>query len=133
VSALEPIRVERIYGPYRDAEGERTIVQLEMEEKDDGTVAAHFTGAVYAKHSSYWHSGGQVQGSAPQKLKDLWTRWHLNDMRAGCEHQRALGWTSYAEHPAEPCPECGYKFGSAWLFEPLPPGFISLCDSAAGR
>lgn len=22
----------------------------------------------------------------------IWDRWHLNDMRAGCEHQRADGW-----------------------------------------
>ena len=26
------------------------------------------------------------------KLGDIWDRWHLNDMRAGCEHQRAAGW-----------------------------------------
>ena len=25
------------------------------------------------------------------KLCDIWDRWHLNDKRAGCEHQRALG------------------------------------------
>ena len=23
------------------------------------------------------------------RLAELWARWHLNDMRAGCEHQRA--------------------------------------------
>jgi hypothetical protein len=23
---------------------------------------------------------------------DAWDRWHMNDMRAGCEHQRAEGW-----------------------------------------
>lgn len=23
------------------------------------------------------------------KLRDIWERWHLNDMRPGCEHQRA--------------------------------------------
>jgi hypothetical protein len=26
------------------------------------------------------------------RLRDIWARWHLNDMRAGCEHQRAAGW-----------------------------------------
>ncbi len=53
-------------------------------------------------------------------LRSLWAEWHLNDMRSGCEHQRALGWVKYNEHPSEPCPQCGYKFGSAWLFEPVP-------------
>jgi len=51
---------------------------------------------------------------------EYWKHWHLNDMRAGCEHQRALGWKSYDEHPSEPCPTCGYKFGSAWLTEEVP-------------
>lgn len=26
------------------------------------------------------------------ELSNIWQRWHLNDMRAGCEHQRAAGW-----------------------------------------
>ena len=26
------------------------------------------------------------------KLSEIWKRWHLNDMRAGCEHQRAEEW-----------------------------------------
>ena len=26
------------------------------------------------------------------KLSEIWEHWHLNDMRAGCEHQRAEGW-----------------------------------------
>lgn len=26
------------------------------------------------------------------KLMEVWERWHLNDMRAACEHQRAEGW-----------------------------------------
>jgi hypothetical protein len=54
------------------------------------------------------------------ELLDIWNRWHLNDMKSGCEHQRALGWTSYDEHPSEPCPVCGYKYGSAWLREEVP-------------
>lgn len=27
-----------------------------------------------------------------QKFCDTWERWHLNDMRPYCEHQKALGW-----------------------------------------
>ncbi len=29
-----------------------------------------------------------------ERLRELWEQWHLNDMRAGCEHQRAAGWGS---------------------------------------
>ena len=65
----------------------------------------------------------------------LWKRWHLNDMKAGCEHQRALPefepkrlasgkWNCHEYEKdggilCKPCPACGYKYGSKWLFEPI--------------
>lgn len=80
------------------------------------------------------------------KLREIWGRWHLNDTRAGCQHQRAAwdpaevlevtsyevekverkaaGWVYPSEHPrgllTKPCEVCGYKYGSAWLFEAVP-------------
>jgi len=54
-----------------------------------------------------------------RKLLDIWKRWHLNDMRAGCSHQRAMGWNR-DEHLGKPCPICGYKYGCGWIFEPVP-------------
>ena len=59
-----------------------------------------------------------------RRIHDIWERYHLNDMHAGCEHQRALGWENkgegYDKHPSEPCPECGYKFGTEWKYEAIP-------------
>lgn len=161
------------------------------------------------------------------QLRAIWDRWHLNDMRVGCEHQRAawdhatltapldlhpLTWgpryndaghraeagkmsvqdyVQYAaiastvlavtvnpkrpmhpdlwnpevvalidadyltlkpvehkpacetypqEHPGgllmKPCPECGYRYGSAWLYEAVPVDVLEflrgLPDNAAG-
>jgi hypothetical protein len=37
-----------------------------------------------------------------QRLKTEWERWHLNDMRAGCEHQRKAGWDTRPIDPARP-------------------------------
>lgn len=54
-----------------------------------------------------------------RKLLDIWERWHLNDMRAGCSHQRAMDWNR-DEHLDKPCPICGYKYGCGWIFEPVP-------------
>lgn len=31
------------------------------------------------------------------KFCDIWDRWHLNDMRPTCEHQRELGWDERAK------------------------------------
>jgi len=77
------------------------------------------------------------------KLFEIWEKYHLNDLHAGCEHQRALGWedilldpgqpktqknmaswTYPKDHPggvlAKPCPICGYEFGTKWLKEEIP-------------
>jgi hypothetical protein len=62
-------------------------------------------------------------------LLDIWENWHLNDMQAGCEHQRELGWT-YEEHhdqktfKGELCPVCGYSIGSKWLKKDVPQEII---------
>ena len=41
-----------------------------------------------------------------------------------------LTWITRAEHPfgllSHPCPICGYKYGSAWLYEPLPQDVIDF-------
>ena len=127
------VTATRTYGPYRNHAGERTVIKLNIRhDENSGKTTASFQGKEFAKHSSHPHSAGQTQGSAPRALKDLWNRWHLNEMQAGCEHQRALGWISYEEHPSEPCPVCSYKFGSAWLFDALPDDFLALCDAAGG-
>ncbi len=48
-----------------------------------------------------------------------WNRWHLNDMQAACEHQRARGET-WKTHPSAVCPDCQYSLGSAWQHEEVP-------------
>lgn len=90
-----------------------------------------------------------------QRMKQLWERYHLNDMKAGCEHQRAAGWedrrikpeelpnthanrdergivatwVKKSEHSdgllCEPCPVCGYKYGTAWLYEEIPADILA--------
>ncbi|GBU06539.1 hypothetical protein EDD74_11939 [Faecalimonas umbilicata] len=32
-----------------------------------------------------------------QKFCDIWERWHLNDMRPYCKHQRELGWVEQSQ------------------------------------
>lgn len=58
-----------------------------------------------------------------RKLLDIWKRWHLNDMRAGCSHQRAMGWNR-DDDIGKPCLICGYRFGYSRLFEPVPDNVI---------
>jgi len=84
-----------------------------------------------------------------KKLQEIWDRWHLNDMRADCEHQRnnwnmsenvfvrgtKMPVTSVfqKEDPngmlGKPCEVCGYKYGTDWLFEEVPQEVIKYLES----
>jgi hypothetical protein len=49
--------------------------------------------------------------SLADDLYVIWERWHLNDMRAGCEHQRRDRWMICQGHYAKGCGVCsGKKF-----------------------
>lgn len=68
-----------------------------------------------------------TNGWNSRKVMDLvaiWKRWHLNDLQAGCIHQTDFSvntedWQKRADEETLNCPD-GYKYGSAWLIEPLP-------------
>lgn len=57
---------------------------------------------------------GQVREGMPSPLRRVWARWHLNDLRPGCTHQGGTG-----REIGEACPFTGYRYGHAWLVEPL--------------
>lgn len=63
-------------------------------------------------------------------LLEAWHNWHLNDMNAGCEHQRGLGWhkKETQSHVGEECPVCKHRYGSAWLFVPVPAAVVKMLE-----
>lgn len=81
------------------------------------------------------------------RLAELAERWHLSDMKAGCAHQPSseqlvarYGQSNIAERAlreVEPCRETGYKWGSAWLVEPVPADvqdeLVTLAETARQR
>jgi len=109
-------------------------VDVEVEISDrNGYPELTIVGAVWNSTHTEIISGGQNDGeilsyflksAKVQRIVEVWNRWHLNNMHAECEHQRALGWT-WLTHPSEPCPECGYRLGSTWLREDLPAEIIA--------
>ncbi len=69
-----------------------------------------------------WNIVNYAPGWDKQKetrLREIWKRWHLNDMRAECEHQQARG-ENWTNSPSATCPECGWKLGHGWLTEAVP-------------
>jgi hypothetical protein len=63
-----------------------------------------------------------------KRIVELWRRWHLNGMHAGCEHQWHLEHEA-SEHIGEICSVCGYRFGSSWIVEELPEDIINEIKS----
>lgn len=108
----------------------RALVRVEFSHKmlDSGETVTHgrelpygylrvsFAGEVAPKGVRYGtnaSSYGQVTDELPARLRMTWNRWHLNDMRAGCTH---LGKGSAI---GDECKWTGYKYGHAWLVDPL--------------
>lgn len=93
------------------------------------------------------------EGWTQEKIEQfytVWLSWHLNDLQAGCKHQRAENWSSVRINPVELpeshancdkkgilaiwvtekehhkgllckiCKVCGYKYGTRWLFKDIP-------------
>ena len=153
--------------------GKRRInVFCEIEYTVDGRLS--ITGVVGPRPSGNAEGGcGQIQDTLSEitvctgygvgwdkkkveRFQDIWNRWHLNDMRSECVHQRELGWTyenhhgvwevefvennvideydtgvveerwRFNQYKGEPCPVCGYNIGSAWLKEAVPPEVIEF-------
>jgi hypothetical protein len=128
-------------------------VFVKIEYDDDGCLS--FSGVV-----GPWHNGNCVGSSGQifdelhkiarytngwckadvETLYGMWCKYHLNDMRPGCEHQdiwptdkmltlknkqvEPAGHVYPNEHPegllGKPCPKCGYKYGSSWLKREVP-------------
>lgn len=74
------------------------------------------------------------------QLKQVWDRWHLNDMRAGTPAQEDYLRENYKERydytkasellrEAGLNPDNGHKYGSAWLFEEVPDDVIKFLES----
>lgn len=64
------------------------------------------------------------------RLGEVWARWHLNDLRAACAHQTPPAGRNDPD-PA-PCPRTGYRYGTAWLVEPLPADVLAWLTARFG-
>lgn len=100
-------------GPYSRVESLcNFVIEVNYGAREDGKVRLSICGNIGESSGGQNHDEilrlikGEGKAFLPvadlQRLYEVWVRWHLNDMRAGCEHQRAEGWDKkplYADQP----------------------------------
>lgn len=139
-STIEPFELRDV--TLGRIKGEGIVkVSMRLTWHEDGTQTVdHETVEGYWRFSvsaSVWlrsnspdsHTAGQCRDivarlntEASRRLCLLWEAWHLNDFTAGCAHQTPV-YTAQGQYDlaaVPPCPETGYRFGSAWLLRPIP-------------
>jgi hypothetical protein len=144
----------------------KVTIEVELRDTDKGKELS-ISGDIWNPRETDIYSGGQnldtiiqyVKTPKMKRIHEIWKRWHLNGLKAGCVHQREMKWNEARIDPKElpnshsnrdekgilaiwvyptehenglltkPCPVCGYKYGSAWLFEELPEEVIKEVES----
>lgn len=117
------------------------VIELELRAEhnyydDKNYIEFSCTGNIHHTATRCWYHVGQcidtiaelIPTKKIKRICEVWKRYHLNGMHAGCEHQRHLEHESL-EHIGEICPVCGYRFGSAWRCEELPTEIIEEIKS----
>ena len=93
---MKDFKKEVYIGRLKDDHRYHVFVEIEYNNK-----GLSITGEETTKNKKYFRSRGQITLDpneiefAPgwnkekvERLENIWNKWHLNDMRAGCEHQR---------------------------------------------
>ena len=93
----------------------------------------------------YWTKLSNIKGKDLSlkeciKLLNIWREWHLNNMQAGCEHQRELlkcikdrSYDHLMKIPEfKKCSKCDYAYGSAWLKKEVPTNVLEWLKNLPG-
>lgn len=89
----------------KGAKRNRATVTIELKEKENGQKVFTASGSIWDAREYDIIAGGQCLDDMRPYLKGnmlflkifkLWEKYHLNDMRPYCEHQKALGWDRLA-------------------------------------
>lgn len=124
--------------PIRGRKIATAEVNVELRQEDDGFIVLSICACVYnTAYPSNWYMSGQcideiakyIRHCKMRQINEIWKRWHLNDLHAGCEHQREFEKEPYENHALEVCPICGHKYGADWQREKLPQNVIETVKS----
>lgn len=114
-----PVFVEIEYKPSEAEQKEDQLYRTQYGRKHYGTGKLSIHGVIGPRsNGDAWGSCGQIADTIKEAIDagefkpneaqswtvpdvlsflDLWEKWHLNDMRPECAHQRAAGWPQMAQ------------------------------------
>lgn len=123
------LSISGVVGPLPSGNALGGCGQIDMEfkhrnEADDDKRYGDLIGPNEIKFSKGWNA------TAWFDFLEVWKKWHLNDMHAGCEHQREWEQKNYDELPEDKaCKVCGYEYGTAWNSVKVPEDVLDFLAS----
>lgn len=108
--------------------------EITLYKNESGKEVLSICGSLYGKgFQEYGQCISEITKHFPteknKRIEEIWKRWHLNDLHAGCEHQREFEKEPYEKHADCVCHICNYKYGTAWKYEELPKEIIKEIES----
>lgn len=112
------------------------VVEVNLRENENGNLVFSSCGEIHGKNTA--QCAGQCldeiikmfpRNKKLKRIYEISKRWHLNDLHAGCEHQRDFEKEPYENHKDDVCPICNYKYGTAWKYEAIPQDVIDEIKS----
>lgn len=101
-------------------------IEIHLKENEKHQTVLSIVGSMKGSH-------GQIRERIMEEFKDykkivriceVWERWHLNNLHAGCVHQREFEKEPYEKHKGCHCDICNYTYGHDWQFEEIPQEII---------
>lgn len=119
------LSISGVIGPYPSGNARGGCGQIDMEFQDSAYSKVKLTASMIItelKFNNDTYTNKEEIRFSPgwnvakfKKLLEIWSNWHLNDMKAGCVHQRELGWDKELIDPALPATQENMK---TWSYPP---------------
>lgn len=118
---------------YNNTGRKTNLVELEvgLEVKQNNEIVFTVIGQVWNSGHTDIYCGGQCvdtiwkhfatqieNPSLYKQIMQLWEKWHLNDLNAGCRHQRKQKMT-YQGNCGNVCRICNYPIGTSWKYNKI--------------
>lgn len=110
----------------------RADIDMELRALNNDMNKLVFAASCNIYKNGHTYCGGQcfdmllelIPTKKVKRIYNVWKDWHLNDLHAGCIHQREFEKEPYEKHEGHHCDICDYTYGTKWIYEPIPENIL---------